>query len=250
VRQVLVNLVANAVKFTADGGHVVVDATRTGSFTRVTVRDDGIGIPESARDRLFREFTQVDGTITRRFGGTGLGLAISKKLVELQGGTIDYESKLGEGSTFFFTLPSADAPVSQARPTPPTATVPTTRGKKILAVDDNEANLRLLKALLLPKGYDVVEAQDADSALRLAREQHPDLVLMDVMLPDVDGLCVTRSLHDDPSTKDIPVVAVTAKAMRDDEARALEAGCVAYVTKPIEPRTLWSVVENALRGAA
>ena len=503
-RQVLVNLLSNAVKFTPNGGRVVVRAELEGDLIRVSVTDNGIGIAKEHANKLFKEFSQIDGSITRRFGGTGLGLAISKRLVEMQGGTIGFTSALGEGSCFFFTVPRS---TRLARPTfgapqllrrSPSSSLPATRAIKIpktvlvldaddavgrliegtlreagfipmraetlaqcrqlaeqqrfealivdpvvsdasdaevlhfaterfgacmvivsahqeaerlaatpragfvlkpldrttlveqvraaiarkgpprhalvvdaieedrgavrglleregfvvhhatsiaearrlfetqrpvlivteldlpdgdgldfvrplasipglacvvltarevteagigeleavatvvlrkgtlsrsafarhitaalreagaprariLTVDDNEQNLRLLAAMLGKHGFDILEARDASSAVAIARAERPDLILMDVMLPDVDGLTATRELKADVLTRAIPVIAVTANAMAGDAAKAVDAGCCAHVTKPVDARRLLEAIDSALasaRGAA
>jgi CheY-like chemotaxis protein len=498
-RQVLVNLLSNAVKFTPNGGRVTVRAEVEGDLIRISVTDTGIGIAKEDADKLFKEFSQVDGSITRRFGGTGLGLAISKRLVEMQGGTIRFTSTTGSGSCFQFTVrrstrmarPTFGAPqllrrtvsslpATRALKVPKTALIidsddavgrlmegtlrdagfiavraetlsvgrdlcekhpfdvlvidpsltdaseaealhfasarfgpcmvvvsvlleteglaaapragfvhkPVDRttlveqvraaiGRKgsprhalvvdaieedraavsglleregfivatattiaearcmiekrrpalvvteldlpdgdgltlvrplatgsgiacvvltarevvedrmaelglvanvvlrkgtlsrsafarhitaalreagtprtrILAVDDNEQNLRLLAAVLSRRGFEILEARDATSAVAIARAERPDLILMDVMLPDIDGLTATRELKADALTRAIPVIAVTANAMTGDAAKALEAGCCAHVTKPVDGRLLLEAVDRALANA-
>jgi PAS domain S-box-containing protein len=496
VRQVVVNLLSNAVKFTPVQGRVTVEAEALeDGGTRVSVTDTGIGIAAEDFPKIFGEFSQVDGSITRRFGGTGLGLAISKRLVEMNGGVIGFSSEVGKGSKFFFTLPAAaraerpafgmpqvpkrsasilpsivpvlvrdrvlvlDADAAAGRlavgalaeagfegvqasnlakarelarplgfraavldPDMPGATraevlrlvqielglplvvtsahaeselgLPlrgvgclrkpldrtalvdqlraaiarvggaqgalvvdpdeadagavrglleregyqveivadaaaalasllvrkprvivqeidlvddgeallrelqrrnvapvivltareldrdelsrveqlaalvvrkgtlsrsafahqvatvtrdgSTQRRRVLAVDDNEQNLRLIGAVLVRRGYEVMEARDAASAVAIARAERPDAILMDVMLPDVDGLTATRELKSDPATRGIPVVAVTAQAMAGDEEKARDAGCCDYVTKPIDPSRLFAALDRAL----
>jgi PAS domain S-box-containing protein len=499
IRQILLNLLSNAVKFTSNGGKVRLSAQRTESGTRVVVEDTGIGIAPEHADRLFKEFSQVDGSHTRRFGGTGLGLAISKRLVELGGGSIGFESEVGKGSKFFFTLPRATqprptftAPPPRPRSRPSSLSVkrmtaapkkvliverddaaarlvegalreadlsgtiarsfaearrlahdgifdaavvaevddaaplevvthlrdacrlgvvvtsirgenelPWARGAgvtyvgkpidraalvekvceaiarkgaprraivvdsgevdgpavkgllereafavdlvadpadafaaigrapvdlivteldfvsedglgfveeiarrriaaivvltaraldelatrrlesvgaiviakgtlsrsafaakiaealiargprraRVLAVDDNEQNLRLIGAVLARRGIEMLEASDATTAIAIAREQLPDAILMDVMLPDVDGLMATRELKSDPRTSGVPIIAVTANAMAGDESKARDAGCVDYVTKPIDAARLLRALDGVLPAA-
>ncbi|MBI2393813.1 MAG: response regulator [Deltaproteobacteria bacterium] len=498
LRQVLVNLLSNAVKFTPRGGRVTVGAeSESNALARVWVTDTGIGIAESDRGKLFREFSQVDGSVTRKFGGTGLGLAICKRLVELHGGTIDFESQVGSGSKFWFTVPVAargvrptfqptgrlrrssshgrldpvpagatalildgdaassrliegalreagiasatassladarrlakapgfevvivdpvldDAPLSEVndfvaerfgpcvvvasiltrqeaaaglriagfvdKPVDRAALLDQVRAARerkggpraalvvdgneedagavaaileregfsveiartaaaaraglerdlavvvleldlpdangidllrsiqgrpcktvvltereldaqtttvvgslasivlrkgmlsrsafarhvtalcdskdqerprVLAVDDNEQNLRLISAVLARKGYEILEARDATSAIRIARAELPDVILMDVMLPDVDGLSATRELKSSAMTRAIPIIAVTAQAMAGDADRAREAGCTDYVPKPIDSARLLRAVERAIGASA
>jgi signal transduction histidine kinase/DNA-binding response OmpR family regulator len=494
--QILLNLLSNAVKFTPAAGRVRLEVRSSGRMVRVSVTDSGVGIAEEDQGKLFKDFSQVDGSITRRFGGTGLGLTICKRLVELHGGKIGFTSKLGEGSTFWFelsrsqrservpfALPSvlrrsssvphmramaptqsalvvdADGPsrriaaralrdagiatvevasLAQARAftaeNQPVAVVidpvvgdatekeamefavhqvgtsviatstrsasemkttlpegvafvqkPVDRGlladevsraiarrsekrrtalvidghddgrevvallqaegfrvdhastlaaahkriargptdlivleldlpdgdglelvrgasdrgsffvltnrslegaagdevralckvavqkgalsrtaftrrveellqpeapgrARVLAVDDNEQNLRLITALLSARGYHVIETRDAISAIEYARAEKPDVVLMDVMLPGVDGLSATRMLASDPRTRDIPVIAISANAMAEDHAKARAAGCCAYVTKPVDSRSLLAILGGVLHG--
>ncbi len=494
VRQILLNLLSNAVKFTPASGTVTLAARAVDGTVRVTVSDTGVGVAEEDQHKLFKDFSQVDGSITRKFGGTGLGLAICKRLVELHGGNIGFESRLGVGSSFWFELPRgkrmerppfavpaplrsssvprlravvgerpalivdghgpsrrivasalADAGIlgtacdslAEARAvlgtvTPaaividpelsdatasdaiqfavaaagssvvvtsaqsrsaldipdgvgfvqkpldrsalvdqvsralgrdgrrervalvvadeedgaavvallqgegmraelaPTcaaarsvleriapdvvvleldladgdglellrelaarrrivtvvltnrpldgaagdevhrlATITARKGElsrsafvrrleaalepdararaRILAVDDNDQNLRLITALLSARGYDVIEARDATTAIDFARAERPDLILMDVMLPGLDGLTATRALAADPRTRAIPVIAISANAMPEDHAKARAAGCCAYVTKPIDVRALLDAIGAALR---
>jgi len=498
-RQVLVNLLSNAVKFTPNGGKVSVRAEVEGDLVRISVTDTGIGIALEHADKLFKEFSQIDGSITRRFGGTGLGLAISKRLVELQGGTIRFTSTLGVGSCFQFTVPRSNRmarpafgvpqllkrtgsslPATRAIRTPKTALIldaddavgrlmegtlreagfiavraetlaearsqsekhpfdvliidpaltdateaealhfagerfgpcmvivsvmleaerlaatpragfvhkpidrttlveqvraamarkgsprhalvvdaveedrAAVRGlleregfvvatatslaearrsidarrpalvvteldlpdgdglalvrslagigglacvvltarevveggmaelgplanvvlrkgtlsrsafarhitaalreagtprSRVLAVDDNEQNLRLLAAVLSKRGFDILEARDATSAVAIARAERPDIILMDVMLPDVDGLSATRELKADVLTRAIPVIAVTANAMNGDAEKAMDAGCCAHITKPVDSRALLEAIDGALANA-
>jgi DNA-binding response OmpR family regulator len=493
MRQVIVNLLSNAVKFTPRGGRVSLHTKALpGERVRIAVTDTGMGIAETDRSKLFREFSQVDGSVTRRFGGTGLGLAICKRLVELHGGQIDFESTIGVGSTFWFELPASNRAVAtfgpastkirrasssrrlepipahgtvlvldedpasqrlvesallgagitavsattladarrlarapqlelivvdpviageratvvnrfvsdrfgasvvvsslatqteamvgllagvfvekpinredlvaqvramrERRHAPRTALVVDSndedsravatileregfsvqiaaslsaaraglerevsllivelnlsdgdgsvllqqpavggpalvvlteremnaaeqtalerraglvlkkgslsrtafarkvatlceasvrRRRRVLAVDDNEQNLRLIAAVLARGGYEILEARDASSALRIARAEIPDVILMDVMLPDLDGLSATRELKGDPATELIPVIAVTAQAMAGDDARARDAGCCDYVPKPIDSQRLLRALELA-----
>jgi signal transduction histidine kinase/DNA-binding response OmpR family regulator len=395
LRQVLVNLASNAVKFTPAGGAVVVRAAGDGARVRFDVRDTGVGIAPEEQAQLFRPFAQAESGRAGRNVGTGLGLSISKRLVELMGGSIGLASEgPGRGATFFFALPRAAAPAERrpatdappppaagdraaahaahAAPTPFRAPPPTRpgprrtvlvvdddpmharvaesvlarggydvarepsaeaalarlgrerpdlvivdlglpglsgtalletlrarpelkrlpavvltardlsadeardlarladlvtqkgvmtdagflsglddvlarpRGASVLVVDDNEANRRVVRALTAPAGYHVVEAESAEAGLALARRERPDVVLMDVRMPDVDGLEATRRLRADEATRDIPVVAVSAQAMIGDRERALDAGCIAYVTKPIARAELFAALELAL----
>ena len=209
----------------------------------MSVSDSGPGIGPKQRERLFQPFQQADSSIRRRYDGTGLGLSISKSFVELHGGKIWLESEVGKGSLFTFRLPlrrcqaeaaegdsrGAGSDASPQRPAQPGG-VP---GDLILVVEDNPANLKLVREILKGRGYRVLEASSGEEALDALKFIRPDLILMDIQLPGMDGLAVTQRLKEDPATRDIPTIALTAHAMKRDEARMLEAGCSGYIPKPI-----------------
>jgi signal transduction histidine kinase/CheY-like chemotaxis protein len=221
VKQVMYNLLSNAIKFTPAGGHVTVTARPDGKLVRVAVADSGIGIPREHHDDIFTAFFQVQSGDNREYQGSGLGLALTKRLVELHGGIIRFESEPGRGTTFSFTLPTAAGVRPQAR-------------RRILIVEDNPSNLDLTRMVLQANGFLVESAADGDEGWQKARALHPDLILMDVQLPGMDGLTLTRKLKGDPETSGIKVVALTANAMKGTEEQAREAGCAGYITKPIE----------------
>jgi signal transduction histidine kinase/CheY-like chemotaxis protein len=380
VRQVLINLASNAVKFTPDGGTVTIEASSSTDRVRVSVTDTGIGIAPADAPKLFAPFSQLDSGYARRFQGTGLGLSICKRLVELMGGAIGFTSEPGKGSTFFFTLPAAP---ERAAPTPyamravrgtvpppsranggratvlvvvsdeepaglevesglrragyfvararnvedalaridavkptllvvdlglpglsgfefieriralapwkrtpiavfsagdlsaaervrlaPLVELIVQKGEiaqavffeqlamvsvpprlRVLVVDDSEMNRKVIRAMLQHAGCEVLEVADAASGLRAAAEEAPAVILMDIQMPGMDGLMATTHLMADPATSAIPVIAVTAHAMGGDAERALAAGCVAYVSKPIARAKLFEALDLALGGA-
>ena len=258
LRQVLINLTSNAVKFTPDGGTVTIEASAVAGRVRVAVSDTGIGIAEADADHLFFPFSQLDSGHARRFQGTGLGLSICKSLVELMGGTIDFTSKLGKGSTFFFTLPAAEPrraltpfcmPAVRLTEPPVSYRGGGRPGLRVLIVDDSEVNRKVIRAMLQRTACEVIEVGDAASGLRVAREQAPVVILMDIEMPEMDGLTATARLKADEATSAIPVIAVTAHAMAGDEERALAAGCMAYVSKPISRARLYEALDLALGDA-
>jgi CheY-like chemotaxis protein len=266
VGQVLNNLLSNALKFTPSGGTVTVEGSSTAAGVRVTVTDTGIGIAPSDLHKLFTPFSQIDQGDARRYRGTGLGLSICKKLVELMEGTVGVTSEPGSGSTFFFTLPAAsDRPSSAPRglrptfapppapegvnPVGPLARVGRRARTRILIVDDAETNRRVAAAMLQRFRCDVIEAADALSGHRLASMDAPSVILMDLQMPGTDGLTATLALKADPTTAAIPVIAVTAHAMAGDSDRALAAGCIAHVSKPIARTRLYEAIDLALNGA-
>ena len=218
VRQVIFNLLSNAVKFTPAGGHVDVRATRVNGEVRVSVADTGPGIAAEDLERIFEEFQQTEAGLEQR-EGTGLGLALSKRLVELHGGRIWVESELGPGSTFVFTLP-ARGPRAVA-------------AAQILVVEDNEKNMKLFRDVLAATGFRTLEATTGEQAVELATEHAPDLVLMDIQLPDIDGVEALGRLRADERTASLPILALTAQAMEGDRERFLAAGFDGYLSKPV-----------------
>ncbi|MFQ5878141.1 MAG: ATP-binding protein [Acidobacteriota bacterium] len=263
LKQILHNLLSNAVKFTPARGRVELAGRLEGGRLTIAVSDTGIGIAREDRDRIFQSFTQVDGSYARRYQGTGLGLALVKKFVEMHGGTVWVESEPGRDSRFTFTLPNqrggarpgTAAPRPGDRPGAPgrEAAAPTPQAAAdagaILVVEDNDANRKLVTDLLRSRGHRVVTASTAEDALDALKSLRPGLILIDIQLPGMDGLALTRLLKGRPETAAIPTVAVTAHAMREDEARARAAGCDAFIAKPIDPARLVSQVA-ALLGAA
>jgi signal transduction histidine kinase/CheY-like chemotaxis protein len=222
-KQVLYNLLSNAIKFTATGGRAWVSARRDGADLVVDVGDTGVGIPSEHQARIFDEFYQLDNATTRQVEGTGLGLSLTRRLVDLHGGTISLESEPGKGTVFTFRLPLEGLETRNGHP-----------HNRILLVEDNASNRELAKMVLTGNGFDVDIATDGDEGLRKATSRVYDLVLMDIELPGMDGLTVTRMLRSNPKTASTPIVALTANAMKGSEQEALAAGCSGYISKPIE----------------
>jgi signal transduction histidine kinase/ActR/RegA family two-component response regulator len=245
VRQVLLNLIGNAVKFT-DRGRVDVRLSVAGQGEprlRCEVTDTGIGISDELRTKLFDRFTQGESSFARRFGGTGLGLAICKRLVELMGGTIGVDSAVGDGSSFWFTIPilRGTAPTDEA----PAATAGgTPAALRILVVDDAEMNRRLAMLLLRAAGHTVETAADGASAVAAVPGGAFNLILMDVQMPGIDGYEATRQIRRLPDGAAVPVVAMTANAMPEDIQRCLDAGMDAHLSKPIEKAKLLDAVNQ------
>ncbi|MGI8847417.1 MAG: hybrid sensor histidine kinase/response regulator [Candidatus Dormibacteria bacterium] len=222
-KQILYNLLSNAIKFTTQGGRVWVKGWTAEGMLRIEVGDTGLGIPREHHERIFNEFYQLDSAPHRQVEGTGLGLSLTRRLVELHGGRIGVESELGKGSVFTFAIPLLGIDSQNGN-----------LHNRILLVEDNPASRQLARMVLSGSGFDVDLASDGSEGLKLARATVYDLVLMDIELPGMDGLTVTRMLKSDPKTAAVPIVAMTANAMKGDEQEALAAGCSGYITKPIE----------------
>jgi PAS domain S-box-containing protein len=240
LRQVLLNLMSNAVKFTANGS-VVVRVLATPGGARFSVSDTGIGIPEVAVDQLFQRFVQADGSISRKFGGTGLGLAISKRLVEMMGGEIGVQSRLGEGSTFWFEVPLPEA--SQAAPDLVELDLEQTSGVRVLLVEDAEANQELVTTILRAVGIDVDLACNGAEAIEAVKAKPYDLVLMDVHMPVMGGVESTRLIRDHGGRlAALPIIALSANVLPEQVEDYRKAGMNAHLGKPINPREMLAAI--------
>jgi HAMP domain-containing protein/signal transduction histidine kinase/CheY-like chemotaxis protein len=282
LEQILKNLVANAIKFTEQGRvslrirreppgrpYQSEALLRAPGVLAFATSDTGIGIPKEQHDRIFEAFQQADSSITRKYGGTGLGLTISREYARVLGGEIEVESTPAVGSTFTLFLAAtpperaALAPPAPA-PAPAPAGVPEAQafagaepspeevaalaGKKVLVVEDDARNLYAVTALLERHRMWVVPASSAREALAKLREhRNVDVVLIDVMMPETDGYAATREIRAIEEFKDLPVIALTAKASESDRAAGIEAGCTDYVVKPAETRQLLTVIVRSLR---
>jgi PAS domain S-box-containing protein len=251
IRQVLANLVSNAVKFTEQGEVVlqasVVNESEREVTIRFQVRDTGIGIPPEAQSRLFSAFTQADGSMTRRYGGTGLGLAISRQLVTLMGGDIGLDSTPGEGSTFWFTVPFERQAADRTRAVLRPVSLETTR---VLVVDDNQTNRDILRrqALAWRMRADVA-ASGADALSALYRELSADpyrVVILDMQMPDMDGVAVARAIKADPRLRRTKVLILTSLGYHPDEANLRNLGVAAYLTKPVKQSRLFDALVGVL----
>ena len=283
LRQILLNLLSNAVKFT-EQGEVVVNVTcslptpnpsqegntptpnpsqegntptpnpsqegslrlrRGGYELRFSVRDTGIGIPEDRMDRLFKSFTQVDASTTRKYGGTGLGLAISKRLTEMMGGTMWVESEIGTGTTFHFTIRA-----QMAESIPPvylSSEQPSLRGKRVLIVDDNATNRQILVHQTQAWGMEPVSVASGPEALEMLRQEIPfDLAIVDMHMPEMDGLTLAEEIRCEPNSGELPLILLTSLGQHDQDERLQEF--VAFLTKPVKPSQLYNTLSEVFSG--
>lgn len=253
--QILLNLMTNAVKFT-ETGSVSVDVsvarrTADGIELRTTVTDTGIGMSAAAQAKLFQSFSQADASISRRFGGSGLGLAISKALAERMGGSIEVASSPGEGSTFTFTVAfGVPAHVRVAeRDEAAVASNDDLRGKKLLVAEDDAINRQIIDRVLTRLGISpayVTTGREAVDTV-LADPARFDAVLMDVQMPDLDGLEATRIIRRNVTAADLPIIAMTAHAMLEERRQCLEAGMNDHLTKPIDAAAVTATLRRWLR---
>ncbi|RYZ35130.1 MAG: response regulator, partial [Myxococcaceae bacterium] len=258
LRQIMLNLLSNAAKFT-DTGEVALTVVPAGSGEMLmTVEDTGVGIPADQLPFIFEKFRQVDGSTTRKVGGTGLGLAIVRELSRVLGGTVDVTSTLGRGSTFTVRLPDvlattvgANSPHATERLVPiqdvAQKLAPMARpGSTVLVVDDDPLIQQLVTGQLEPAGFKVVTADDGIAALKLAREIKPQAILLDIHLPRMDGWSVLSQLKSEPGLAGIPVILVSVEEQR---ARGFSLGACEYLVKPVEPERLVEVVQKSLASA-
>ena len=258
LRQILTNLIGNAIKFTEQGFvllHVRKDSEDEEHATlRFLVSDSGIGIAADKLEKIFEPFTQVDSSATRQYGGTGLGLAIVRQLAELMGGTVGVESVEGEGTTFWFTVVLAkQANLSLPAPPPPLksegAKASPSTNARILLVEDDPVNRLMTKLLLSRSGYHIDVASNGSEAIHALEKNDYTMVLMDCMMPVLNGYEATSIIRDPASTvrnHAIPVIALTANAMQEDRDHCLAAGMDDYLVKPIEVAKLFEMLEKWL----
>ena len=251
LQQVLSNLIGNAIKFT-EQGKVEVRVTSDPQGVTFSVEDTGIGIPPDKKELLFKQFSQIDDSNTRRYGGTGLGLVLSKEIVELMGGTISLESVEGEGSTFSFTLPYV-TPVLQSPEVTPAVAGSIATGRKtepprILVVEDDYTNRTLLHLSLNMKNYHVETATNGRQAVEMWERGPYDLIIMDVQMPIMDGIAATRAIRTKEQERGghTPILAMTAHAYIADKSWCLDAGMDNYVAKPVDFTNLHEVVAKYL----
>jgi hypothetical protein len=254
LKQALLNLLSNAIKYNRDGGSVSIDAGRADSGSvRISVADTGRGIPAHRLTELFQPFHRLDAEGSE-IEGTGIGMTITRRIVEMMGGVVDVISEVGVGSKFWIDLPleatqqaagAADQSDETGRPVPSAAAM---RDHLVLYIEDNPANIKLMAQILGKRQHiHLLTAHTPDRGIELAMARRPDLILLDVNMPGLDGYQVLKVLRADSRTKDIPVIAVTANAMPSDIERGLAAGFSEYLTKPLDVARFGRVLERMLQ---
>ena len=270
MRQVLINLLNNAVKFTPNGGRITLEVSvqqrradpdsvdspphfLVKETLQIAVIDTGIGIAPEDINKLFQPFIQIDGALNRQYQGTGLGLALVKRIVELHGGQVGLTSEVGVGSCFTIDLPCtgcAPSSVDLESQTEPRIepSGPEQQGGSplILLAEDNEANISTVSSYLKAKGYRILLAKNGEEAIALAKSENPNIILMDIQMPGMDGLEAMQQIRLDPSLVDLPIVALTALAMTGDRDRCLAAGANDYLTKPVKLKQLVATIQHLL----
>jgi PAS domain S-box-containing protein len=247
IRQIILNLLSNAAKFTHKGKILLATHRYGEAMLRISVSDTGIGISEEALPRIFQEFQQADSSTTRQYGGTGLGLAISRNLARLIGGDLTVDSEPGKGSTFTLVIPIQVG--SKPGPAPDVSTSsqgdqhpgPDAAKKRLLVIDDDPDAVYLLQENLSQQEYDIIGTRNGQDGLRLAREQQPRAILLDIIMPGADGWQILHDLKEDPATTNIPVILLT---IVDNKARGFRLGASAYLLKPLDPATVRDALDR------
>ncbi len=254
LKQMIVNLLSNAVKFTPERGKLGLEVTANRQEQKVSIAvwDQGVGISESDLDRLFRPFVQIDSALSRSSSGTGLGLALVAQMARLHGGRVHVQSALGKGSRFTIELPWTPADVTGAH----TLTQSADSSNKIAAqegpthtillVEDTASTTMMMEDYLTAAGFNVVVAVSGLEAISQANTIQPDLILMDVMMPDMDGFEATRNIRKNPTLRTIPILGLTALAMSGDRERCLDAGMNDHITKPVNLMDLLHTIRGYL----
>jgi CheY-like chemotaxis protein len=263
LKQILVNLLTNAIKFTPDHGTVTlqVNTQLEQEIIQFSVIDTGIGIALQDMQKLFQPFVQVDSTLNRQYEGTGLGLSLVQKLTDLHGGSVQVESEVGKGSRFTIRIPcrldetpqsqkskahfdlKEDTPVEEAK----VSSKDSTRRAVILLAEDNVANVLTIGEYVESHGYDVVVAHNGLEAIEMAESLNPDIFLMDIQMPVMNGLDAIARLRADSRFATTPIIALTALAMPGDRERCLSAGANEYMSKPVSLKKLLGTVETMLK---
>jgi predicted ATPase/signal transduction histidine kinase/CheY-like chemotaxis protein/GAF domain-containing protein len=270
LRQVLINLLSNAIKFTAPGGQVVLSVAVTAPGVShypaeysvcLAVSDTGIGIASTDLPKLFQPFIQIDSNLNRKYDGTGLGLVLVKQIVELHGGYVTINSEVGKGSCFSVVLPQTDMKPSEPSSKSTnseqhyshrqsigntSSALPPHTSPLVLLAEDNEININTLSSYLTAKGYRIILAQNGHEAISLNQTYHPDLILMDIQMPEMDGIVAIEHIRQHSQPKNIPIIALTALAMDGDREKCLAVGANRYLSKPFKLQELHNTIQECL----
>lgn len=265
IRQALINLLNNAVKFTPEGGRITLIASGptlseaingseglSPNCLSITVADTGIGIPPGHIETIFQPFVQIDSALNRQYTGTGLGLALVERIVRLHGGDVNINSEVGVGSRFTIDLPCTTSPPSSQETDLPSYSVIEPNpdqlkpGPIILLAEDNEASVSTISSYLRAKGYHLLVAKNGLEAIALTQSGHPDLILMDIQMPRMDGLEAIKKIRQDLNCTDVPIIALTALAMTGDRDRCLATGANDYLSKPVKLKRLTATIQQLL----
>lgn len=261
IRQVLINLLNNAVKFTADGGQITLEVALTSQedallgmrkYLQIAITDTGIGIAPENIHKLFQPFVQIDSALNRKYQGTGLGLTLVKRIVELHGGTVGLRSEVGVGSCFTIVIPCDDVinppPELENQIDLKRESSQANHGNyfSILLAEDNEANIEMLSTYLEVYGYHLLFAKNGLEAIAISQKEQPDLILMDIQMPKMDGLEAIQKIRQIPSLVNVPIIALTALAMTGDREKCLAAGANDYLSKPIKLKQLAATIQKYL----
>ena len=249
-------------KFTLEGGRITLEVTKqesqkslhTNDWIRFAITDTGIGIAPENIEKLFQPFIQIDSALNRQYSGTGLGLALVKQIVELHGGKVGLTSELGVGSCFtidlLYTPESSEMLMGKQLAIPSEFESPFTHQPTkiplILIVEDNEINIITISGYLQAKGYRLIFAKNGQEAIAITKAHRPDLILMDIQMPVMDGLEAIQQIRLDPDLVNIPIIAMTALAMTGDRDRCIQAGADEYVTKPVKLKQLTNTIQQLL----
>lgn len=256
LRQILFNLIGNAAKFT-DTGYIRLAATKKGSTETqsnldlvIRVEDTGLGIAEDSLENIFDAFKQQDGQSTKKFGGTGLGLAITRRLVEMMDGSIEVQSEPGKGTCFTIILKKVYMAATRAasdKEDMPDADLFDFEKALILIVDDIRTNRQLVREFFAGTAVDTIDAEDGEKALIMAKEQKPDLVLMDIRMPHMDGYEATEKIRADENIKSVPIIALTASGMKTDREKVMASGFSGFLSKPVRRSALFKEISRFLK---
>ena len=251
LKQTLVNLMNNAIKYNKPDGSVTLSIDKFDDSIKISVADTGIGIPESVQSRVFTPFDRL-GADSRAIDGTGIGLVIAKQLIELMNGEIGFSSETGVGTTFWVTLPLANQNISDSQPTTDSSllenSLTNTAKRIILCIEDNAANQRLIEHVITSKTpHDIISVSTAEEGIDLIQNIMPDLILMDITLPKMNGIEATRLIRHNTAFQHIPIIAISANAMLDDIKTGLNSGFNDYLTKPIDINTLMATILKYLK---